>query len=289
MASQADKLKIGLFVVVGLAMGAGLLIWLGASRYFERTRTVVAYFEESVQGLQYDSPVKFRGVSVGRVKSIRMAPDKKLIEVVMNLDQNFDVTKDLGITMNLLGLTGKKYLEMDRYTKEPTIAGKDLKFEPRYPVIPTYASGLGKIENALDIILEMVNAVDFEKISKHLGNVSEKLDRILGDPSVENLGKDAVAAVQQLQQVVGKINREVDRMQLGRRVPKTLDSSAALLQEVTETTRSANRLIWRTDNNINRLSTKFERSLDHLEDFMLIIKRKPSTLFYGKPEKKEGE
>ena len=118
MAGRADKFKIGLFVIGALILGIGLMIWLGASRYFEETQMVVSYFSESVQGLQADSPVKFRGVPVGRIKAIRLAPNGRLIEVVMSLDKTFQVTQDLGIKMNLLGLTGLKYLEMDTMKPE---------------------------------------------------------------------------------------------------------------------------------------------------------------------------
>ena len=207
----------------------------------------------------------------------------------MNLNQSFNLTEDLGITLNLLGLTGKKYLEMDRYERSGAISKESLTFEPRYPVITSHKSDFGKIGNALDIILQMVKAVDIEKVSYHLGNVSEKLDRMLGDTEAEGLGEDLVDAVREVKAVSEKINRELDRMQAARRVAKTLDRSAALLQEVTETTQSANRLIRRTDNNVNRLSQKLERSADHLDEFMRIIKKKPSMLLYGRPEKREEE
>ena len=83
MHKQSTKFKIGLFLIGILLLTVAILIWLGASRYFEDSQTAVAYFSESVQGLESDSPVKFRGVPVGRIKKIRMAPDGRLIEVVM--------------------------------------------------------------------------------------------------------------------------------------------------------------------------------------------------------------
>lgn len=288
MAGQANKLKIGLFVLVGFSVGIGLLIWLGASRYFERTRTVVAYFEESVQGLQRDSPVKFRGVFVGRVRAIRLAPDKRLVEVLIDLDQDFHLTGDLVMSLNLVGLTGKKYLEMDRSDKTPDIGPEDLSFEPPNPLIPTRKTDITKITNVLDIVHKMVEKFDTGKVLTHLENVSEKLDRMIGDPKkMEGLGERVAEAVREVKGAAEKINGELERMQPSRRVSKTLDRSAALLQELTETTQNANKLIRRTDNNINRLSLSLERSADHLEDFMVIIKNKPSLLLRGTPEKTE--
>ena len=55
---------IGLFVIIGVSIGLITIIWLGAYKYFEKGGTYATYFDESVQGLQTDSTVKYRGVEV---------------------------------------------------------------------------------------------------------------------------------------------------------------------------------------------------------------------------------
>ena len=51
------------------------------------------YFDESVQGLQVDSAIKYRGVEIGKVQSIEVAPDNRLIEVIMKIDMEGDLQK----------------------------------------------------------------------------------------------------------------------------------------------------------------------------------------------------
>jgi len=51
---------VGLFVTIGVLLGAAAVIWLGASKYFQKGLMYATYFDESVQGLQADSIVKFR-------------------------------------------------------------------------------------------------------------------------------------------------------------------------------------------------------------------------------------
>jgi phospholipid/cholesterol/gamma-HCH transport system substrate-binding protein len=60
MARKTSKFMIGLFVTVGVVIGMIAIVWLGASKYFEKGATYVTYFDESVQGLQLDSAVKYR-------------------------------------------------------------------------------------------------------------------------------------------------------------------------------------------------------------------------------------
>jgi phospholipid/cholesterol/gamma-HCH transport system substrate-binding protein len=288
MRAKSTKLKIGLFLVASLLLTVSMLIWLGASRYFENPQTVVAYFSESVQGLESDSPVKFRGVPVGRVKKIRMAPDGLLIEVVMGLNRNFKLSDDLGIKMNLLGLTGLKYLEIDTFKPDQYKEPIELDFTPRYKVIPTYSSDIKEIGAALENIFQKLKALDIERMSNHLLRVSSKLDKILSDSKVDSIGADASEAIREIKEASKKINDDLARAQLGKSITKTLEKTNEFLQASTETMRNADRMIRRTDNNISLLTQKLDRSADNLIDFTRMIKNKPSSIIFG-PGEKSGE
>jgi phospholipid/cholesterol/gamma-HCH transport system substrate-binding protein len=285
MFSQVDKFKIGLFVVASVVLASGILIWLGAAPYFEDSKMVVAYFSESVQGLEADSTVKFRGVPVGRVRGIRMAPDGRLIEIAMSLNRNFQITEDLGVKMNLLGLTGLKYLEMDTFRPEQRKELASLDFQPRYPVIATYSSDIREIGTALEKIFQKANAVDVEAISGHMLRVSAKLDKILSDPKVDKVATDAADALREVKDAAKKVNDELTRAQPARSFARTLEKASEFFQESTETARSADRLIRRQDNNLNRLSQKLDRSAEDLMAFARMIRLKPSSLILGSDEK----
>ncbi|MDQ1239094.1 MAG: phospholipid/cholesterol/gamma-HCH transport system substrate-binding protein [Thermodesulfobacteriota bacterium] len=285
MPSQVRKLKIGIFFLSGLFIAAIGLIWIGSSRYFQESKTVVSYFTESVQGLESDSPVKFRGVPVGRVKAIRMAPDGRLIEVVMVLIKNFKLTEDLGVKMNLLGLTGLKYIEMDTFRPDQAPEMIELDFKPAYHVIATYPSDIKEIGNALEKMFQKINALDVDRLSHNLLRISARLDKILADPKLDVIGSDAAEAIKEIKEASKKINEEISRVQLGKSLNKTLDKVSEFIQESTDTIRSADRAIRRADNNINRLSQKLERSADNLVDFTRMIRSKPSSILFGGEEK----
>lgn len=288
MYEQSTKFKIGLFLIASLLLIVSILIWLGASRYFEDSQTVAAYFTESVQGLESDSPVKYRGVPVGRVKQIRMAPDGKLIEVVMGLNRSFQITDDLGVKINLLGLTGLKYLELDTFKPDLYREPIDLTFQSRYRVIPTYASDIKEIGAALENVFQKLKALDIERISNHFLRVSSKLDKMLADPKVDSMGVDAAEAIREIKEAAKKINDDLSKAQLGKSLAKTIEKTNEFLQAGTETVRSADRMIRRTDNNISLLTQKLDRSADNLIDFTRMIKNKPSSIIFG-PGEKAGE
>jgi phospholipid/cholesterol/gamma-HCH transport system substrate-binding protein len=282
---HADKLKLGLFVAVSFILGLALVIWLGASQYFVPTQTAAAYFAESVQGLEKDSPVKFRGVTVGRVNSIRMAKDARLVEVIMALDKGFRITDDLGVKIGLLGITGQKYLEMDSVKPADRRDPFPLDVKPSYPVITSYPSDISEFGSALENIFRKVKAVDIERISLHLLRISSKLDKMLSDSNIETIGADAAEAMRELKKTAAKLNDELDKLQLSKKVPRSLDKATDFFQEATQTARTADQMIRRTDNNIAVLSQKIERSADNLVEFTRMLKVKPSSILFGSPEK----
>ncbi|MFW5662264.1 MAG: MlaD family protein, partial [Bacteroidota bacterium] len=93
MATQYKKkvsspFLIGLFVITGVIIMVSLLIWFGATKFMEEQTFYVTYFDGSVEGLQKGTPVKYLGVPSGSIQGIEIAPDGKLIEVIMQIDKN---------------------------------------------------------------------------------------------------------------------------------------------------------------------------------------------------------
>lgn len=68
--------KLGLFILIGAGLIGAAVIVLGAGRLLEKHVMAETLFDESVDGLEVGSAVKYRGVQIGRVESIAFAADK---------------------------------------------------------------------------------------------------------------------------------------------------------------------------------------------------------------------
>src|SRR5438046_9638009 len=76
MSAQANNFKLGLFVIGAVVAGVLLLLIVGSGRWFQSKTVIETYFNESVEGLDIGSNVKYRGVSVGEVKRIGFTYNK---------------------------------------------------------------------------------------------------------------------------------------------------------------------------------------------------------------------
>jgi phospholipid/cholesterol/gamma-HCH transport system substrate-binding protein len=185
MATEARKLRVGIFVLAAIGIGLAAAIWLGASRYLTDEEQAVTYFSESVQGLDPGAAVKFRGVPAGRVEHISIAPDDVLIEVVMSLRSSFAdrmlKDPDLRAQLQLSGITGLRYVEIDRHKGDALLKSPELSFKPPYPLIPSTPSQFKAVTEALQDIYNKVINVDLAGISSDMRATLQAADQVLRD------------------------------------------------------------------------------------------------------------
>ena len=70
MSKKINTTSIGLFIVIGVALGVTGLLLFSSSKLFSRTHEFIVYFDESLNGLNEGAPVKYRGVTIGSVKRV---------------------------------------------------------------------------------------------------------------------------------------------------------------------------------------------------------------------------
>ena len=157
---------LGLFVTGALMIFAVTLIWIAASQYFQKGKKYVTYFNESVQGLQKDSEVKFRGVKVGRVDEIFIAPDNRHIGVEMIINLKFDPTKITVAQLELTGITGVFFVNLVPFDPEKSHVSSTKDFVSKYPVILSQPSEFKRILTGVEEVLANLREMDAKGISQ---------------------------------------------------------------------------------------------------------------------------
>jgi len=202
MASQKTKFVVGLFLVCGIGIALLAFIWLGMSRYFEKGRFYVTYFNESVQGLDKDSPVKYRGVSVGRVHSISVAPDSKLVKVVLKIETGMVLDTNMVAQLRSVGITGSVFIELDQKKRDEPDRSPPLSFPSEYPIVASKPSELGEILRGIDDILNKIKAVDLEGISAKVKSNLDTIETAVQEANVKGLSRKAERSLDQLNQIL---------------------------------------------------------------------------------------
>jgi phospholipid/cholesterol/gamma-HCH transport system substrate-binding protein len=190
MAKRQARFLTGLFVIVGVLIGVVAVVWLGASKYFEKGSMYVTYFDESVQGLQVDSEVKYRGVGVGNVKSIGVAPDQRLVEVVIKIALEGDVEHTIVSQLRAAGITGIVFVELDRRKPDEQVFLPPERIKIGYTVIPSKPSQTKQIVSGIDQLIERVSQVDLKGLSDQLKSTSRAMETFVAGPEMKNILKN---------------------------------------------------------------------------------------------------
>jgi phospholipid/cholesterol/gamma-HCH transport system substrate-binding protein len=206
------------------------------SRFLQKGRFYVTYFDESVQGLEVDSPVKYRGVFTGRVESIGVAPDSKVIKVILKIESGQKLDQNILAQLKSVGITGSMFVELDQKRAGEPDQSPALSFPSEYPIIaskPSEISGLiggfeevlnqikaldleeisVKIKTTLDNINQSVDDADVERISDTINSSFEKMEQILADQRWDRILASAETAGQSVNRLLDKADRTLVRVQ----------------------------------------------------------------------------
>lgn len=111
MASNLANAKLGIFIFLGSTLLVILIFLLGnKDQLFASTFTVKAYFQNT-EGLRNGASVRFGGIDVGAVKSVRIVNDTTgRVEVAMRIKDEIKrfIKKDSRASIETEGLVGNK-------------------------------------------------------------------------------------------------------------------------------------------------------------------------------------
>jgi len=201
MNQRALYQRVGAMVLGSIVLLVGLILALTGNRWHEG-QAYETYFRESVQGLDVGAPVKFRGVTLGRVNHIGlvsaeygataeeqvMDPTYRLIVVRFKIDPRrvgklptTDEAVKSGLRAKLAnqGLTGVMYLELDFLPPDQN-PPQTVPWVPDDDYIPSVPSTFAQIQDSVTILLQHLNAIDFTAIVNKVDGLLDDVRRDLG-------------------------------------------------------------------------------------------------------------
>lgn len=271
MSGKSAKFLIGLFVITGLLIGAVVIIWISASKLLMKGTTYVSYFDESVQGLQSDSTVKYRGVEIGKVGSIKVAPDNRLVEVVMKIKLSSDLQNNTVAQLKTAGITGIVFVELDRIRSGEKVDFQTVNFQAPCPIIPSRRSEISRFLADTDSIMQKIKQIDFLGISNQIKGTTKAIETLVaGDRTKKIIGKleSTSANLDQSMAGINKLVAEGKVDNIVRETSETLLSARQLINSAKKEIEALNisRQTARTGIILDNLDKKTSSITSELED-----------------------
>ena len=302
MSTNSSKFLIGLFVIIGLLLLSTVIIWVGASRVLMKGSLYAVYFDESVQGLQVDSAIKYRGVEIGTVQSIGVAPDNRLIEVIMKIDLESNMQRQTIASLKTAGITGIVFIELDRIAEGELSNSPKLHFKPDYPVIPSRKSEISRFLSDTSIIMQNIKDIDFKGISISLKNTALAIENFAAGKRINNIMANLESTSANLDKTIASINKTIGQGKVDKTITEALgvmSDARSLIQQTKKEIEALNlrEKSDRTDailsgiekktttisNNMEDTSENLRIASENIQRLSESLNRNPSQLIFSKP------
>jgi len=199
-----------MFVLGAFALGIIALLSFGGLSLFSKPQRFMVYFDESVHGLDLGSPVKLRGVRVGRVVDLAVhyddAANRSVVAVTCELNRNVItdakgmqlkitgprdvkdmVDHGLRAQLGVLGLaTGLLFVELD-FMDPAQYPAQLLSDPPKLVVIPYVPSAISEYQASISEILSDLKKIDFAGLSKELKTLLASANAKVSDLDLKTL------------------------------------------------------------------------------------------------------
>lgn len=218
MSARANYFKIGVFVLLGTALLAVGLIAFGVGALVSSGVLLETYVDESVQGLEVGSPVKYRGVRIGSVESIELAAvhyaeqlayeqrldNMQLVMVVMRMDPRLAderlfelnegaflqmVGRGMRVRVAQQGITGAAYMAVDMLENDRNPILKPL-WQPDNLYLPSAPSIIKEVSDSVDAVFRKLQSIDIESIGKNLDLTLERTAAAIESAEVAGISED---------------------------------------------------------------------------------------------------
>lgn len=222
MRTRVSPTMVGLFVLGAIVIAIIGIMSFGGINFFSKPQRFIVCFDESTHGLDLGSPVKLRGVRVGRVVDMNVVfnetTNESVVAVVCEFSRNIIVDSEGGLInvsdrrrlesmvahglraeLGVQGLaTGMLYVELDfqdpavhtsRASPPLTMAG-----DKGYLVVPAMPSSLSALQANITELLADVKRMDLPELSKELQGLIKDTRRQINTLDLAALNTELIHA-----------------------------------------------------------------------------------------------
>ena len=290
MASEANKTRIGAFIVGAMVLTVVGIVVFGSGTFFKERQRYVLFFKGGVTGLDLGAPVKLKGVTIGTVKDIRIVfdPDdlslfnrviietapgnliisEKLRDDQIQTDEEYEALVnrliDNGLRAKLVlqsFLTGKVFVSLDFFPDTPLNL---LGIEEDIQELPT-------IPSDLEAFAKIFDQINFEELADKLTNIIDGIEEVVTAPEIMETVRSAASTMQSFGRLADNLDTRTDALTVS--LDQTLTDARKLLADLEPLTDEfagaavdARRLLQNLDKQVEPLVADLEETAAAAQD-----------------------
>ena len=213
MENRSHALLAGLFTLLLVIAGAIAAVWVSKKNIPLIPYELVA--SSPVTGLSVQSAVRYQGVPVGRVQSLRFMPDKPgQVRILIGVDPNTPLTESSWAEIVTAGVTGISNVELrDDGKSNKRLVSSAEKIQD----IPIRPSFLERLQS------------QSEEVLPALERIMDQIEKITGDQNVESLQ----TTMKNVSELSTQLNKSAKLLEPGlKKIPALVDGVTAMTRRM---------------------------------------------------------
>jgi phospholipid/cholesterol/gamma-HCH transport system substrate-binding protein len=313
MESRAYAFITGLFVIGLIAAIVAWANWLAQEPEDRKPYRVIAL--TPVSGLNAQAQVRYRGMSVGRVTSIRLDPaDRHRILIDIEVNSEIPVTRGTYAQLAMEGITGIAYVHLLDDSNETAPPPKGSGGLAELPLKPSFFdtvtdSAEGAVRDARDLIAAInkvltpenrksigASLASLEKVTANLEAATAKLPQTMAradawlGPENLRLARDSLEKVNETAKTLPQIANEAERLvadlrQLAAEVGKLASQARELVGEIGQL---SGEIKGDTLPQVGAFAESADRSARRIGNLAGDLSRNPDSVLWGRKAGRPG-
>lgn len=204
MNNKVNYTLVGIFVFIGFILMVIFAYWMLKPSVESETKIYGIDFDESVLGLNIDAPVKYRGISVGKVISIGInESNSEQVRVLISILKSTPIKEDSVAQLTAQGITGLSYINLGLGSNSANIL--QVQDGEQYPIMKTIPSFFTNFEETLSSVSTKLtatlgkteellgdkNQAQLSLLLQRTADVMEKVDRLLDEKTIHHFQNSA--------------------------------------------------------------------------------------------------
>lgn len=305
MSAKPNFFRLGVFILGGTALLVAALLVFGGGQMFRPRIMAETYISGSVQGVDIGSPVKFRGVLIGKVTRISFVFTEydvkqtdglhNYVIVFFEIDREVfpnmftgnltprlekGIAQGLRIRIEPQGVTGLNYLNID-YVDPRRFPALTPTWKPEYYYIPSAPGQITSLLDSINMILREFEKLNISGITQSSSELLENLNKAVTGAQVGKISQD-------LQSLIENFNTSLE----GAKVPEVSSDIRKFLSDIESSNRALQRVLINIEPASDLSGTQIRQMVDNLaatianlEQLSQELKSRPSLLLWGSPAK----
>jgi len=281
METKANYVLIGASTIIGAFLIMLFALWITTGDLRRGVNTYDVVFDDPVRGLTEGGEVRFNGIKVGEVESLRIDPDNtNRVIARIRVSSDVPVKTDTEAQLEPIGLTGVTLIQLsagsvDAEILRPTFGAPPPRIQGRGSQIDVIVARGEEVamraSEAMAAVRDLLTDQNIARVTRTLENIEAVSQRLAAQDSVINTSGDAareIAALsRQLQASLSELDETIESVNQAASVAggETLPELALAAEEIRRAAASISRVANNLEESPSVLTPRSPRPTVELE------------------------